>query len=318
MNEECDQNQVGYAFRRVLGSEAKGLTALDYLARHFRHSTHEQWADRCGAGEVLLDGQVAAGDLPLRPGGVLVWNRPAWVEPAVRRRLDVIYSDEHVLVVEKPSGLPTLPGAGFFRNTLLEIVRERFPGARPMHRLGRGTSGLVLFAHTTSAARSLHAQWPSIRKQYLGLATGVAMQDSYDIQVPIGPVEHPRLGTVHAAHCSGKAARTVARVFERFDSSTLFECDLHTGRPHQIRIHLASLGHPLVGDPLYVAGGVIKPDTPALPGDGGYWLHARRLVFVHPASGHTLDVRSATDQHNAFALEDTVLSSQGLFPKDLA
>ena len=142
----------------------------------------------------------------------------------------------------------------------------------------------------TKTAGALHRRWPGVRKQYRALAAGVASEDSYDIRCPIGPVDHDRLGRVHAASPTGKPAHSIARVLQRRSDSTVFEVDLRTGRPHQIRIHLASIGHPLVGDPLYASGGIPKPDRPGLPGDTGYFLHANRLIFEHPLSGKSLDL----------------------------
>jgi 23S rRNA pseudouridine1911/1915/1917 synthase len=129
-----------------------------------------------------------------------------------------------------------------------------------------------------------------LAKQYLALGTGIATTGTLDIQTPIGEVDHPRLGKVFGASPTGKPSRSVATVVERRTETTLFRVDLHTGRPHQIRIHLASAGHPLLGDPLYTHGGVPKTDNPGLPGDGGYWLHAERLVFTHPITKQTVSV----------------------------
>ena len=125
-------------------------------------------------------------------------------------------------------------------------------------------------------------------KVYRALAAGVAPDDAYCITAPIGPVAHPLLGDVHAATVDGKPSRSEARVLERRDATTLFAVTIATGRPHRYRIHLAYVGHPLVGDPLYAIGGVPHADRPALPGEGGYLLHAERLEVVHPASGRLL------------------------------
>jgi 23S rRNA pseudouridine1911/1915/1917 synthase len=203
-----------------------------------------------------------------------------------------VYEDAELIVVIKPSGLPTLPSGGFLKNTLLHRVRARWPGAAPMHRLGRATSGLVLFALSSRASSLLARQWRdgSVEKRYRALSQGSALQDVYEITAPIGLVPHPRLGAVHGATLQGKASRSTAHVLERRPNQTLFEVRIHTGRPEQIRIHLAFIGHPLVGDPLFAAGGLPRIEKPGLPGDGGYLLHAALLAFTHPLSGARLEL----------------------------
>lgn len=280
----------GYSYRHVLTAEAFGHSLLTYLVRHFSHSSEGEWQARIDAGEIHLNDQVARGPENLLAGTVLVWNRPSWEEEETPQDFSVIFQDEHLLVVNKPSGLPTIPGAGFYLNTLWSLVQKEFPTARPLHRLGRATSGLVLWALNHEVASTLHQRWPQIRKQYQALGSGVATQEAYDIQQAIGWQPHPRLGQVHAAHATGKSARSLVRTLQRRASTTVFEVDLLTGRPHQIRIHLASIGHPLEGDPLYVAGGHPRADQPGLPGDGGYWLHAKQLVLEHPVSGERLEL----------------------------
>lgn len=280
----------GYSYRHVLDHRAIGQTTLTYLEIAFPHSSAVDWQARLDAGEVRLDDRVVRGPEALRPGLILVWDRPGWEEPETPRTYDLIHRDDDLIVVAKPSGLPTLPGAGFLQNTLLHLVRSEFPEARPLHRLGRATSGLVMFARNTQSAAILSQRWPEVRKHYHALAAGVASQAIYDIQMPIGPQHHPRMGAVHAASASGKPAHSVARPLQRRADTTVFEVELLTGRPHQIRIHLAFIGHPLVGDPLYAPGGLPRPDNPGLPGDAGYFLHARRLQFSHPRTGQRLDV----------------------------
>lgn len=277
----------GYTYTEQLGKKARGFTLLDYLSRFYDHSSMEEWQVRLEQGEVELDGKTASGHEPLKPGRHLVWHRPPWDEPDVPLFCTEVFADPHLLAVVKPSGLPTMPGGGFLEHTLLSVVRQNHPEASPLHRLGRYTSGLVLFAKTREAASTLARNWRDheVHKRYLALASGVALQDTYQIDAPIGPVNHPRLGQVFAAHPEGKPSFSEARVLQRQETSTLFEVDIQTGRPHQIRIHLASIGHPLVGDPLYGSGGTPLSENPGLPGDGGYLLHAARLQFRHPISG---------------------------------
>jgi 23S rRNA pseudouridine1911/1915/1917 synthase len=180
-------------------------------------------------------------------------------------------------------------------NTLLRLVQKHAPAANPVHRLGRGTSGIVLFAKTAEAAAHLTANWNTakVQKIYRALAQNVAEQDAYEIVTPIGLVPHPRLGSVWAASPSGKPSKSLAKVIARGTGTTTFEVSLGSGRPHQIRIHLASIGHPLVGDPLYGVNGQPLEDHPGLPGDGGYLLHAQFLKFEHPITGEQIHLEAA-------------------------
>lgn len=275
----------GYSYREQIGPSFAGRSVLEHLAASRRHSRAATWSERIQRGEVELDGVIAEPECLLRAGQTLVWHRPPWDEPDVPTDIAWLYEDAALVGVNKPSGLPTMPAGGFLAATLLALVRARHPQASPLHRLGRHTSGIVLFARTHRAATSLSRAWRehAIGKRYRALAEGVAVDDRLTIDVPIGPIAHPTLGTVHAASPGGKQAHSEARVLRRGADTTLFQVDITTGRPHQIRIHLAAAGHPLAGDPLYAAGGQLKP-SPGLPGDGGYLLHAERLTFVHPES----------------------------------
>ena len=285
----------GYAYTSVISSKFHGQTLLTHLASLYTHSTTQDWQERLNNGEVTLDGVRATGSESIAAGQTLVWNRPPWIEPDCPRDFEVLFEDDHLLAVNKPSGLPTIPGGGFMENTLLRLVQEQFPTANPVHRLGRGTSGIVLFAKTPQAASTLSANWntPKVQKVYRALAEGVARDDVYEILIPIGLVPHPRIGSVWAAKASGKPSQSVAKVISRGNSTTTFAVSLGSGRPHQIRIHLASIGHPLVGDPLYGSGGQPLENLPGLPGDGGYFLHAQVLIFHHPVSGEEIRLEAA-------------------------
>jgi 23S rRNA pseudouridine1911/1915/1917 synthase len=286
---------MGYAYREQLGARARGQSTLSYLAEAHVHSTLEVWRERLARGEVLLDELPATGEERLRAGQWLVWNRPPWEEREAPRDYSLVHEDEAILAVIKPSGLPTMPGGGFLMNTLLHLVRERFPEASPLHRLGRGTSGLVLFARTHEAAAQLSRAWREheVEKRYRALSSGVATQERYDITAPIGEAAHPGMGRVPMVIPGGKVARSQARVLERRAASTLFEVDIQTGRSQQIRIHLAFIGHPLEGDPVYAVGGVPRAEHPGLLGDIGYLLHAERLCFMHPLTGKRLELNAS-------------------------
>ncbi|MFC4426447.1 RluA family pseudouridine synthase [Deinococcus navajonensis] len=281
---------TGYTY--VTPVQASGQSVLDFLTARYRHSSLQVWAERLARGEVEVDGRTVQGPERLKAGQTLHWHRPPWQEEAAPLHFEVLFEDEALLAAHKPSGLPTLPGGGFLTHTLLALVRARFPGASPLHRLGRGTSGAVLFARTGEAGSALARAWREgqVHKVYRALASGVTGQAQLEITTPIGPVPHSRLGEVYAASPAGKASRSLATVVERRTDSTLYDVEIFTGRPHQIRIHLASVGQPLVGDPLYGPGGQPLPGLPGLPGDLGYWLHAHTLTFLHPLTRQALTI----------------------------
>src|SRR6202012_2895750 len=146
---------------------------LSHLACHYPHSTPEAWQEKLNNGEVTVNGVTSTGSESVTSGQTLVWNRPPWIEPDPPQHFEVLLDDPHLLAVNKPSGLPTLPGSGFMENTLLRMVQKKMvqkqtPNANPVHRLGRGTSGIVLFAKTAEAASKLSANWntPRIQKIY--------------------------------------------------------------------------------------------------------------------------------------------------------
>jgi 23S rRNA pseudouridine1911/1915/1917 synthase len=290
----------GYAYTTTITTQFHGQTLLSHLASLYPHSTAQAWQRNLNNREVTLNGVTATGSELLTTGQTLIWNRPPWIEPDAPRHFNVLFDDPYLLAVNKPSGLPTLPGGGFLENTLLRLVQMQQANANPVHRLGRATTGIVLFAKTPQAAAKLTADWntPSIQKIYRALAHGLAQHDAYEILTPIGPVPHPRLGFVWAADPAGKASRSLANVLHRTagtastEATTTFEVILHSGRPHQIRIHLASIGHPLLGDPLYGPTGQPLEDLPGLPGDGGYLLHAHHLTFRHPITAEPIHLEA--------------------------
>ena len=141
----------GFEYRERIDDNHAGSSVLDYLARRYRHSSMDQWRQRMGRGLILLDGAPASAGSLLNAGQLLVWRRPPWDEPEGPLCYAVLHRDRTLLAVAKPSGLPTVPAGGFLLHTLFTLVRTVYPEATPLHRLGRGTSGVVLFARSSEA-----------------------------------------------------------------------------------------------------------------------------------------------------------------------
>ncbi len=293
----------GFTYINRIDGDAAGESVIAFYATRYRHSSESEWRDRIQRGAVRLNGHTVAADTVLRAGQTLSYQRTPWTEPAAPTEFGVIYEDDQIIAVDKPSGLPVLPGGHHLEHTLLAQVRERFGGEvrpSPLHRLGRGTSGIVLFARTQEALRRLTEAFAErrITKTYRALVQGVGLRAEQTVDVPIGRVDYPPTGHLYAATPDGAASKSVCRLLheDRERLQSLLEVRILTGRAHQIRIHVAAIGHPLVGDALYVAGGgpapLVRGRRAPLPGDCGYHLHATRLAFRHPASGNLVEIFS--------------------------
>jgi 23S rRNA pseudouridine1911/1915/1917 synthase len=290
----------GWLYEERVRKVDAGITALDYYAARYRHSTLVEWRDRIVAGQILVDGNLTAPETLLKTGQHLAYRRSPWQEPEMPLNFEILYEDEDLWVVNKPSGLPVLPGGGFLEHTLLHQLQHRYPHNTPVpiHRLGRGTSGLMLLARSALAKSNLTAQMRDrqIRKTYHTLVVGNTMPDQFTINHPIGKIPHPVLGYIYGATADGNFAQSDCQVLKRNAETALLEVTILTGRPHQIRIHLAAAGYPLVGDPLYGMGGIPRCnstlDTEKLPvpGDVGYHLHAYHLAFAHPRTHQILHI----------------------------
>jgi 23S rRNA pseudouridine1911/1915/1917 synthase len=269
---------------------------------------------------VLLDGASARPSARLREGQVVTVHvpKPAAAAPEPEDiALSVVHEDAHLIVIDKPAGLVVHPGAGTAGGTLVNALLHRVrdlsgiggvlrPGI--VHRLDRGTSGLILVAKDDATHRALAAQFAGrqVLKEYLALVHGVPSRRRGEIDAAIGrdPVHRQRM-SVRAPR--GRAARTSYEVEETFDGAALLRVRIHTGRTHQIRVHLASIGHPVVGDASY--GGTRTPSSrraaarEALRSLARPALHAACIGFTHPADGRRLQLSAPIPPDIALVLD---------------
>lgn len=311
----------GWTYTDRIGRPDAGCRALDFYCNRYPHSSREQWAARFAAGYIRLGNRVLAPGSRLATNDRLEYRRPPWREPDAPAGFAILHEDDDLVAVGKPSGLPVLPGGDFLDNTLLFKVRRRYADApAPVHRLGRGTSGLVLFARTMRSRRFLSAAFRHgrLHKFYRARVQGLPSEDRFTIAVPIGRRPYPPLGSLYMADDGGKPSLSHCRVLQRDATAghSLVEVEIPTGRPHQIRIHLAAAGHPLVGDPLYSTGGRPRPlgdGPPSLPGDLGYALHALSLFCDHPA-GHRLELYCPPPPLLRYVQDSALDRARGLAP----
>jgi 23S rRNA pseudouridine1911/1915/1917 synthase len=256
------------------------------------------------SGNVRVNGSAEKDGYRLRKGDRIELASPAPAPAALRGEaipLVVLYEDAHLIVIEKAAGMVVHPGAGNREGTLVNALLGRFPELagvggedRPgiVHRLDKLTSGLILIARTREAYQNLTRSFQArkVRKEYMALVHGRVRADEGQIELGIG--RHPAVRTRMAVLPErGRPAVSVYRVLSRAPRFSMLEVSIRTGRTHQIRVHLAAIGHPVVGDPAY--GPRHHPAFVRRYGDPGrYFLHASHLGLAHPVTGSPLEFAS--------------------------
>jgi len=287
----------------VVPLSAAGRRFDQALAEMFPDYSRSRLTTWIKAGAVTLDGAPAA-PRQLLKGGEHV-RLEAELETEVTSApeaidLDIVHEDEHLLVLNKPAGLVVHPGAGNPAGTLLNALLHHapklaeLPRAGIVHRLDKDTSGLMVVAKTLATHTALVDMLSrhDVERQYEAIVLGTLIAGG-TVDAPIGRHHSDRLRQAVRDEEDGKHAITHYRLRERFRSHMLIQCNLETGRTHQIRVHMAHIGHPLVGDPLY--GGSLKLPKRATPelitalrSFRRQALHAERLSFEHPVTGETM------------------------------
>ena len=290
-------------------SEDQGRRIDAWLAAHAEGVTRSAAARLLETGGVTVNGQPAAKNYRLRGDETVAVVRPEAEETAVTAQdipLDVVYEDADVIVVNKPAGLVVHPAPGHPDGTLVNallyhcgdslsgIGGELRPGI--VHRIDRDTSGLIIAAKNDFAHQRLAAQLQdhTLARIYHCIVVGNLREDDGTVDAPIGrhPVDRKKMAVV----ANGRPAVTHWRVLERFQGFCYVECRLETGRTHQIRVHMAHIGHPILGDTVYGS-------KRAVPGLQGQCLHAVGLRFLHPRTGEAVELHCELTEEFRIQLE---------------
>lgn len=315
----------------VVESYLSGCRVDTFLAKHFRSYTPWRMHRMVRAGQVTVEGTVAAPDRRVFTNetvAIRLLEPPDNLMPAEEITFGVVFEDRWLLIVNKPAGLIVHPTGQNPSGTLTNAVQHyldlnsAFPGqSKPgvVHRLDRDTSGVVALAkdHMSHRLLSMQFQRERISKSYLALVDGVLKPDSGTIDLPIGRARSgaSALMTCQADATDAKPSKTNYEVVERFSRHTLVKAKPRTGRLHQIRVHFATIGHPVVGDDFYGLLGELKPDRdrskvddpraiPISPFINRQALHAFELSFAHPMTTewHTFSAPVPDDLERAIEL----------------
>lgn len=281
--------------------EADDAARLDLLVARRLDLSRSQAATLIATGAVLVDGRREKASYRAEDGAEVVVELSEVSERSVEGEnipLSIVFEDDELLVVDKPAGMVVHPAPGNWTGTLVNALKGRGQSlaegqaterAGLVHRLDKDTSGLIVVAKTDGTLRALGKAITERRvaRRYAVLSWGHIEKDMLSVDRPIArdPNDRKRMAIAPA----GRAARTDFYRLARFESTDLLRAHLHSGRTHQIRIHLASVGHPVVGDDTYGGGGARR--LMGLP-PKRHFLHAAWLVFRHPVTGELLDLRS--------------------------
>ncbi len=266
------------------------LRVDQYLSSHFSFLSRSEWKKKIKAGKVLVDGRTIRPSHQLRSTDQLWYYQTEADEPPVNTQYEILYQDEYLLVVFKPSNLPIHPAGKYYRNTLTHLLAKDNIKHDPIHRIDRETSGILVCAKDSAVKESLRRQFKErkVAKEYLAITYGPISSPLFEVNQPIGQIPTQQLRKRMDIIPEGAPSLTLFEVAEQHGRYSLLKVFPKTGRTNQIRLHLEYNQSPIVGDTLYcqVKGSLDYLQAPRLA------LHAHRITFMHPITKKNLTITS--------------------------
>lgn len=308
--DDVDDDAVLTVFR--VPKEMSGMRADVFMSTQLKNTSRTRAKVIVRVAARTLEGGRVKPNARLAPEQYIALWRPPWDEVEVPRNIPVLYHDDHLLVIDKPAGLPVHPSARYYRNTVVKMLEQRFPSEHLVlaHRLDRDTSGVLVLARTFESDRRIKKQFSDkvgVNKSYQAITWGCPARDELRIELPLerDPVSRLRCSMRVAAPGEGLYAATRVTVLEQRRRGerryARVRCDLETGRQHQIRVHLAAVGCPVVGDKLYgpdeelharASDGVLTEEDFRVLELPRHALHAWKMEFNHPMTSSRLEVQA--------------------------
>lgn len=268
----------------------QGLTIIDFYSQAIPNIPKQEWVQKVNSGNMTINGNSTSTDYIIKTGDKTQHSTPPISEPEINPTLQLIHEDNDILVLNKPAPLPMHPCGRFSKNSLVEILKAAFPDSdfKIVHRIDSNTTGLVVLGKTKGATQFISNQFEqqTIKKSYLTLVEGLVQKDNFTSSQVIGKEKTKSGG--RQIDIKGNEAFTEFQVLERRSKTSLLRVTPHSGRTNQIRLHLADIGHPIVGDHGYKNPDYFQTNPLTYP-DDCLFLHAWKIAFIHPSNSSEIE-----------------------------